>query len=167
MHNLWGIICKWKFWGPLGFKKDALENLSQTKLFKCTMGFYRGEARFLLMQVASSEKWGKFYWHKVQLFVQGNLFVLKTKIVFISQCKHSLNYKQTKWPPSCWLIPESSWNIKWALGEFCMRQLIPNKEKKRKRKKDLCPGAKQTKYMYFKINILRGKFCIQNSAFND
>lgn len=50
-----GIVCRWKFWGPLGFGKDVLENLSQMKLFMCTLGVYRGEVRFLHMKVASSE----------------------------------------------------------------------------------------------------------------
>lgn len=84
MDRLCGIICNRKFGGALGFKKDLLENLSQIKLFKCTLGVYRGAARFLLMKVTSSEKQGKFYWHKMQLFVQGDLLVLQNGIVFIS-----------------------------------------------------------------------------------
>lgn len=139
MCNLDGVICRWKFWGPLGFRKDILENPSQMKLFKCMPGVYRGEARFLYMKVTSFENEDKFCGHKVQFFVQDSLFVLKTETVFTSLCKYGLKCKETKSLPSRWLIPESFWNIKWTLDEFCMRQHIPNKgiegKKKTKKKK--------------------------------
>lgn len=91
-------VCRWKFWGPLGFRKDVLENLSQIKLFKCTLGVYRGETSLLHMKVSSSENEDKFCGQKVQLFVQDSLFVLKTETVFASPCKYGLNYKEKVTP---------------------------------------------------------------------